>query len=398
MLLKKLKPRGTAIGGGIARVLVLSVLAAFVPTGQAHAEKYKSISIGSWKGGVYTSKTTGNFSHCAMSASYKSGIILYFAVTRTYNWKVGFSKNSWNLDIGKKYSLRYQVDRHKVFSGDARAVTKVLAIIDLPATTGLFNQMRRGRLLKVKTGDDLLKFKLTGTNKMLSKLLRCAKRYNTLSVGAPVVSKNTDNPFDGKKTAQKQAPPVRSDGLPEAYYSEASQWLGKTMQNSGIDYKVVPNAGKAAKSYKKHAVIWRIGKKTGIIGTLRIFSKIAPQTLSTNVLAHEARICKGSFASRFLEQDDIGSKKIFRLLTTCLKADGKERTAHFSATARKRGGSYLVTILSTRASAETVLQAGEQMAGSMRMADSKVPEPATSTDFGEEELPLNDSGGKVVGF
>ena len=213
------------------RMSLVAVIALFFSSQQSDAKLYKRFKVNAWKGGIYTDNKTGEFSHCVASAKYKSGITLFFSVTRTFNWQVGFSKPSWKLTVGNKYPVRYQVDRHKVFSGKARAVTKVLAVVKLPAKAKLFNQMRRGRLLKVKAGDDLLKFKLTSTKKLLSRLLRCAKRNKYLVVNRSLSSSSSgsgsDNPFEsGDNTATRTQPkrqPKRVSGIPAAHRREARQ-------------------------------------------------------------------------------------------------------------------------------------------------------------------------------
>jgi hypothetical protein len=392
-------------------VLIAACLLVFAAPDVAEAKLYRSLSIGSWKGGVYTSNKTGEFSHCAVSAKYKSGITLLFSVTRGLVWQVGFSKKTWELELGKKYPVRYQVDKRKIMDGRARAATKKMTVITLPGSSRLFNQMRRGRVLKVKAGNDLLKFNLTGTNKMLSMLLRCARRNKNLMVNQPRLSNDlestpeTNNPFAEKTTATQPAtptppqksPPVRRTGIPGAHYSEAANWLKKTLANSDILYRVVRNEGKAQKMYRKHAVIWRVGKKTGIIGTMRILTRREPDKLANTVLANEARACKGSFASRFMEEDSVGEKKIVRLLTTCKKESGKLVNVYFALTKRQAGGTYLVMLISSKTSTDAVLQAGERMAGSMQI--SRSVSKSVITDFSEDELPaISDNGGKVVRY
>lgn len=385
----------------------------------AEAALYKRLSTGAWKGGIYVSNKTGEFSHCAVSAKYKSGITLLFSVTRNLRWKVGFSKNTWEMTIGKTYPVRYQVDRRKIVDGKARAATKKMAVITLPGSSRLFNQMRRGRVLKVKAADDLLKFNLTGTNKMLSLLLRCARRNVNLVVNRPLASNDlgkkpkSSNPFAEKPsitqpappatrpTATKRAPqgaaPTRRAAIPQEHREEAANWLRKTLANSDILYKVVRNEGKARKLYKKYPLIWRVGSKPAIIGTLRIYAKANPERLANNVLANEARKCKGSFASRFMNKDDVGSKKITRLLTTCLKENGKQWNVYSALSRRDAGGAYLVMLTSSKASSNAVLQAGERMAGSMQMSRS-VTSTITS-DFSEDDLPpITDNNGKVVRY
>ena len=394
----------------LLRIAIVASAILLVPFKDAEASRYQRISYGTWSGGIYINDKTGKFSHCVVSANYKSGITLLFSVTKSINWQVGFSKKTWNLTVGKKYRVRYQVDRHKVFSGTARAVSKKLSTIKLPATARLFNQMRRGRLLKVEAGDDLLKFKLTGTKRMLSRLLRCAKRNKYLVVNSSLSSSRSgsgsDNPFESGGNTVSNAQPQNAPKRPtkRAYVisadhrSEAQSWYQNTLANSlaggGVSYRLIKNQGKAQKLYRKHAILWRVGVKTGIIGTLRIFAKSKPEKLINSVLANEARKCKGDFASRFLKDDTISTIKVSRLLATCLRNNGKQWSAYYALTARPKGGTYLVSVLSNKASSDAVMDSGERISGSMQIVNTTTSE----TNVDDDDLPFDENDDKVVTY
>ncbi len=385
--------------------LALLATTLVAPVQNADAARYKRLKIGAWEGGVYTNDKTGEFSHCAVSAEYKSGITLYFSVTRSYNWQVGFSKNSWNLDVGSQYPVQYQVDRRKILNGTARAASNKLAIIKLPATSGLFNQMRRGRVLRIKAGNDLLSFNLTGTNRMLTKLLSCTRRYSKLRVNRPFAAtgnsggSNSSNPFESSKPQRRvpsnnNAPTRRVAGISAAIRDEAIDWYNENLATSDESYRVIKNEGSARKMYKRHAIIWRVGVKTGIVGTLRIFPKSNPEKMENNVLASEARKCKGDFASKFLKDDVTTSRRVSRLLTTCLENSGKQWNVYYAIAKRDAGGTYLVTLLSNKATADAVLQSGERISGAMQMTSGR--ESAATSE--EDDLPIREDENGVVRY
>ena len=64
-----------------AAAIAMTAALAFTTT-SASAEKIATLTSGAWKGGAYTSNSTGDFSHCAANARYKSGVALLFSVTR----------------------------------------------------------------------------------------------------------------------------------------------------------------------------------------------------------------------------------------------------------------------------------------------------------------------------
>ena len=174
----------------------------FLTAQPAAAAEIKPLRVGSWTGGAYTNDQTGAFSHCAASAEYRSGIVLLFSVTRDQQWSMGFSKPSWQLTPGKEYPVQYKVDRGRVLEGTAVARSKSLAQVMLPAKNNLFHSFRRGKILRVGAAQEVLEFALTGTSRMLSRLLRCSERYKNYAAADPFRKKSAGNPFQGQVRGQ----------------------------------------------------------------------------------------------------------------------------------------------------------------------------------------------------
>ena len=196
--MRSIQLKRLAVVGIAAGVLVLGAPA-------AQAKQMYGFKSGVWQGGAYSSNKTGNFSHCAASARYKSGITLVFSVNRSYQWKMSFAKSSWNLRKGNAYPIVYRVDRARVFKGKALAINPKMAIAPLPGK-GLFRQMRRGKQLFVKTRKDVLAFSLNGSSRMLSRLVKCVKRNNVRATDP--FGDVSDDPF-GAGAPVQQAPRKR---------------------------------------------------------------------------------------------------------------------------------------------------------------------------------------------
>ncbi|MEM7429635.1 MAG: hypothetical protein AAF441_26480 [Pseudomonadota bacterium] len=155
-----------------------TIAAAFaLTTATASAEKIANFSSGGWKGGAYTNRQSGNFSHCAATARYKSGVTLVFSVTGGRQWYMGFARNSWGLRPGTKYPVRFQVDNGPVLKAAAKAKTQKVVEVFLPPRDNLFRSFRNGGELKVLVGRKRMAFNLTGVDRMLAKLYRCATHY-----------------------------------------------------------------------------------------------------------------------------------------------------------------------------------------------------------------------------
>ncbi|MEM8687290.1 MAG: hypothetical protein AAGF81_08175 [Pseudomonadota bacterium] len=160
----------------LAAAIAMTAALAFTAT-TASAEKIANLSSGAWKGGAYTSNATGSFSHCAANARYKSGVALLFSVTHDRQWSMGFFNDHWDLTPGRKYPVRYQVDNGPIMKGIATAKNPKMVQVHLPPKDRMFRHFKIGHTLKVAADNRVMRFKLTGTDRMLSKLYRCASHF-----------------------------------------------------------------------------------------------------------------------------------------------------------------------------------------------------------------------------
>ena len=94
----QISPPGTAAPtaklASVARrgIIALALAGAMsMVANSASAEKISDLRAGAWKGGAYSNNNTGEFSHCAASARYKSGTSLLFSVTRSGKWSMAFA-------------------------------------------------------------------------------------------------------------------------------------------------------------------------------------------------------------------------------------------------------------------------------------------------------------------
>ena len=83
------------------RMFALAVLVGLVALPPGQAAEMKHFKVGSWEAGAYSDDSLRNkFSHCAGSASYKSGLVVTLIINREYKWGVAFANPKWNLKAG----------------------------------------------------------------------------------------------------------------------------------------------------------------------------------------------------------------------------------------------------------------------------------------------------------
>src|SRR5262245_6332549 len=100
-----------------------AVLALMSVAGAASAAQLSNFTVAGWRGGAYTNQGGTQFNHCGASATYNSGIVVSFAVSRTYQWSMAFSHGSWRLTPGQSYNIAFTVDQDPPLSARAIAIS-----------------------------------------------------------------------------------------------------------------------------------------------------------------------------------------------------------------------------------------------------------------------------------
>lgn len=156
----------------MSRVLTVLICLCLLPGSALAAGDFTS---GAWKGKAFF--RGGQFTHCAMSARYRSGVLMLFSITRAYDLNMGFAENTWNLPLGRNFQVSYRIDRMAAITAPGRVLNQKQFVIDLPDRHRIFDQFRRGRRLHMQIPGKNFSMSLAGTRKALNRLLMCTKAY-----------------------------------------------------------------------------------------------------------------------------------------------------------------------------------------------------------------------------
>ena len=337
-------------------VAVAFAAAAFSAAGPAEARSIRSFKINNWDGGVYVYDDSNKFSHCAASAKYKSGITLYFSVNNKIEWAMAFSNPSWKLTKGNTYPVSYKVDSGQIHSGTGRALNPQLVQIPLPDTVSRFNEFRYGGLLAVAAGGEVVKFSLTDTSRMLSRLLECAKEYRSARAPGGSGERLFSEGASGAPTPPaERGESARGDGGSASASASGgggdSPTADSRVEATTVATNVLATAGVAnfrfmapsetPASFKGHDAVW---KADNMVGTMRVLAGSRARSLDairSGLIASDATNCKGKFASGSLPiEDKAGAVSIF---TACEGEKGW--STYYVALPRRAGGHYLISLL-----------------------------------------------------
>ena len=289
---------------------------------------------GLWEGGAYTDDNTGEFSHCAVSAAYRSGINFFVSVNKYWGWTLGFADQSWVLTDGQKIPINLTFDNRVQFNvvGTATRVgaTVNFVIVPMPTDSQLINAFRRAYVMKAVAQGQTFGFNLDATAQMLPALASCVQ--TNLSGGAPSTAPRLTSEASTAGSADDRD-----------LQMEAIQLATNFIFASGLRNPKVLSRQDTPVAFANYGAAW---KSDEAVGAVKIVPPDGGQTkgldVAAAIAAGDAASCKGKFASGRVSEL-IDSEVVFRGFSSCEDSDGS-RTAQFFVVPRKGGGFVIFSV------------------------------------------------------
>ena len=275
---------------------------------------------GGWQGQA-NHDDDGTFRDCTMTAGFANGITLAFIISRDFGWGLVLANDKWNLQTGVEEPVTLEIDEHSSIIGTAKVVDAHGILVPLENEAGTVEAMRDGRTLAVITPAGAVSFELSGTRDAIAALARC-------------VSENLDAEQKGRIEAKA---PRDGNGRDNKLFtaSEAEEFASDLLASAGIsDYEMVDPSKTPMPSFD---VVWTY--HNGIVAALVGYEEMGSADLdeaANIVMADDAKICKGDFASgrKISEPADLVSVK--RLFTSC-RSEGKSVEIHYTLVKTRSG-------------------------------------------------------------
>ena len=160
-----------------SRALLTASLLAAATSAAAEYIPGSNFGYGNWTGSAYTFDETGKFSHCGISAPYKSGDTLHFAVHGNASVSIGVQSTSGMFQPGTTIPVTLRIDRRQPYHGTANALTHDFAALTIQDFEGAMNAFRKGRLLVIESSVGTGVYDLSGTSRALNATMECAYQY-----------------------------------------------------------------------------------------------------------------------------------------------------------------------------------------------------------------------------
>lgn len=134
-----------------------------------------------WRGAAYTYLGTSNFSHCAISASYVSGDVLYFSVNAGGTIGVGVQSKNLRLTPGESFPVMLTIDSGQPLYATATAASVEFASLSIPNFDAALAALKKGRGLRIDSAVGQASYDLLGTFHALDAAKECALKNMSYS-------------------------------------------------------------------------------------------------------------------------------------------------------------------------------------------------------------------------
>jgi hypothetical protein len=300
------------------------------------AGPFGAFSVENWKGGAFTNNQTGRFSHCALSASYKSGVVMHASVNANLGWSLGFSNRAWGLKPGSSVAMTMVFDRNDTVRINATAVQPQLVVVQMPPNSDIVRAFRGAQFLEINMLGARYTFRLTSTSRIMPALVECVNANRNLAV-AP-----------GTTGPQGAAPPGGTAAANPALQLEAVTLATNFLLRTQLPDSRVLGGSETPAGLGTNGVAWTAANATGVVrvlgsGTGRDIDVAAA------VSAADSRRCTGKFASG-RTTDTIEERSLLRGFSSC-EVDGRTRYSEYYVIPRKQGGFAMFSVVTSGDSA-----------------------------------------------
>ena len=182
------------------RALLVSCLLQAAIVSIAHAAgPFGTINVGGWKGGAFSDDTTGNFSHCAATSTYGSGISLVVGQNAGGSWLLSFASPNFRLNKGATVPIDVVFDGQEQARLFATANNNIMATAILPPNVA--RSFQKASLMVAVSGRTTMQFNLNSTGPLIAVLASCVSKVKEKGLDAAAAGE-----FTVKQVAAKDAP------------------------------------------------------------------------------------------------------------------------------------------------------------------------------------------------
>jgi hypothetical protein len=145
--------------------------------GDAEAKESQEYTAGQWTGFAYTDDDSGQFTDCTVWASNRDNVQIGISVLTDWSLRLYLYSKNWDLPQNQSYPVSYWVDRGGQYHGKVATSGKSTVYVDVDEDNNVFQDLKAGSALTIRTSSDDYVFDLAGSRNALSQLVDCVDRH-----------------------------------------------------------------------------------------------------------------------------------------------------------------------------------------------------------------------------
>ncbi len=276
---------------------------------------------GNWVGKAHFNDK-GRLNSCTMRALYESGTEIYFVLNDKSEWALGINNKKWNMRVNDTRRATIQIDQKPTVVGNVRVISPQGFYILFDQKSGLLEDLKKGEQMVVYL-NEIRKYELKGTSKAIEALKECVQNRIDLVVKPKTPDIPTSNtrtePSTNTNDNQVTASLNKADNA--AIIEKKRQEIISSIEKYLVQQGIVKFSILKVTQHPKHVdydVMWKSANKD--YGGVKIITDVQEKNidkLSGQIIAHDAGMCTGEFASIKKLSDQSGNEPMRSITTVC---------------------------------------------------------------------------------
>jgi hypothetical protein len=301
---------------------LVSAAALSASVGSVKAETIRNFQSGTWFAGAYTNDQTKQFSHCAASVPYRSGILMVVSIGRDFGWRLGFVDEAWNLALNQQLPVKLVFDNGAPWDGTAVALSPKSVSIPMANNSALIGTFRAGMMMTAYASGQVFQFRLDGTSRLMVELSRCVATELAAERGEP-----PPHFADAAKSPVKPTPPTTQPATSDLVLA-ATRIASNLLLEANFPHARLLTASETPPALQGRGAAWSSDLGFGAVALLPASLATGPQQAASQLISSDAAGCKGDFASG-RSSDLVDDKLITKAFTACKESTGTRAFRYF---------------------------------------------------------------------
>lgn len=332
--------RTVLVGGLVAALAVGQTLG--LPDA-ARAATLETREVRDWTMSAYTNDETGDFSHCAIYARYRNGLLLLISVDRDDDYTLGFSGEALSFEAGSEVPVDVSVDG-RVVGRTAFAIDTDHISLFIAKGAPIIRRLKRGRRITARISGETYLFDLENSAYALEQAedcvadhLRRGSRSEPARTARADPEATTGPATDIATDSATDTAPTGTAGDRLATHLEAAILSANLLARLPLDdwRLLAPDA--IPQFAERYDAFWR---SEAVIGGVMLFppegEEVTATSLRRDIVSDDAASCAGNFTSAQAATSAPGT----HFVVSCSAIDPP--WSSFYSIVERPGGGYVV--------------------------------------------------------